>query len=41
VALASLIEHVLYGVILGLVFTGLVAYGERRHEAHDARHHAV
>src|SRR5262249_37269963 len=32
VALPSLIEHVLYGVILGLVFTGLLTYVERRHE---------
>ena len=38
VALASLIEHVLYGVMLGLVFTELLTFVERRHEAHDARH---
>ena len=41
VALASLIEHVLYGVILGFVFAWLLTYVERRHEAHGARHHAV
>jgi hypothetical protein len=37
VALASLIEHVLYGVILGFVFTTFV---DRRH-AHAAPHHAA
>jgi hypothetical protein len=40
VALASLIEHVLYGVVLGIVFTLLAPFVERRHEAHAARHRA-
>ena len=38
VALASLIEHVLYGVILGYVFALLAVYVDRRHEAHAATH---
>jgi hypothetical protein len=39
VALASLIDHLLYGVILGFVFALLTTYVDRRH-AH-ATHHAV
>jgi hypothetical protein len=39
VALASLIEHVLYGVILGCVFALLTSFVDRRH-AHAAHHAA-
>ena len=41
VALASLIEHVLYGVILGFVFALLTTYVERRHGTHAPTHHAA
>ena len=40
VALASLIEHVLYGVILGFVFALLTTFVDRRH-AHAVTHHAA
>jgi hypothetical protein len=40
VALASLIDHVSYGVILGFVFALLTTYVDRRHEAHAAHHAA-
>jgi Na+(H+)/acetate symporter ActP len=40
VALASLIEHVLYGVILGFVFALLTSFVDRRHE-HTVTHHAA
>jgi hypothetical protein len=40
VALASLIEHVLYGVILGFVFALLTTYVDRRHATHAAHHAA-
>jgi hypothetical protein len=36
VALASLIEHLLYGVILGFVFALLTTYVDRRHQTHAA-----
>jgi len=39
VALASLIEHLLYGVILGFVFALLTTYVDRRH--HAVTHHAA
>jgi uncharacterized membrane protein YeaQ/YmgE (transglycosylase-associated protein family) len=39
-ALASLVEHVLYGVILGFLLGWLATYVDRRHGAH-ARHHAA
>ncbi len=39
-ALASLVEHLLYGVILGFVFPLLVMYLDRRHGA-QAQHHAA
>jgi uncharacterized membrane protein len=41
VALASLVEHVLYGVVLGIVFALLATYVDRRHETHAARHRAA
>src|SRR5262249_26666450 len=41
VALASLVEHVLYGVILGYVFALLTAYVDRRHETRAATHRAA
>ena len=41
VALASLIEHVLFGVILGFVFALLLTFTDRRHETRPATHHAV
>lgn len=41
VALASLIEHVLYGAILGYVFGLLAVYVDRRHETHAATHRAA
>lgn len=41
VALGSLIEHVLYGVVLGIVFALLAPYVDRRHETHAARHRAA
>jgi len=41
VALASLIEHVLYGVILGYVFALLAVYVDRRHETHARTHRAA
>jgi len=40
VALASLIEHVLYGAILGFVFALLTSFVDRRH-AHAVTHHAA
>jgi hypothetical protein len=40
VALASLIDHVLYGLILGFVFALLTTYVDRRHEGHAAHHAA-
>ena len=41
VALASLIEHVLYGVILGYVFAVLAVYVDRRHATHATTHRAA
>jgi len=41
VALASLIEHLLYGVILGYVFALLAVYVDRRHGAHATTHRAA
>ena len=41
VALGSLIEHVLYGVILGYVFALLMLHVGRRHSAHAATRHAA
>ena len=40
VAAASLIEHVVYGVILGFVFALLMSYIDRRHH-HTVRPHAA
>jgi len=41
VALASLIEHLLYGVILGYVFALLAVYVDRRHGTHATTHRAA
>ena len=41
VALASLIEHVLSGVILGYVFAMLTTYVDRRYGTHAATHRAA
>jgi Na+(H+)/acetate symporter ActP len=41
VALASLIEHLLYGVILGFVYALLTTYVDRRHGTHAVTHHAA
>jgi hypothetical protein len=40
VALASLIDHLLYGVILGFVFALLTTCVDRRHATHAAHHTA-